>query len=442
MLGSLWKLRSACSALLVLTYLFIGAPPSVAVAQEASGSEDEQQRGGSRGITTTPIDTSEESSDDATDDGEQPTRDEAAGDEADASNSPGDGEQAPPPAAQSQSVAATAEANLAAPPEGEDVYESQEWKPPRKPRFAEFGCPVEVRPASAYVVCVDTHHGRVIHTEIFPRGRRILPPNTPVIVRIYHSENYLVRVKNRGQLGTYVPGVDTSGFEPEEQGARGGGLARMIVTTHTVPPQLPGEAGIEIEVRDVESGDTADTYLVQYIVEKTYVGALRVGVGAVFSGARDGNYEIRTVPGSSQPEITATDPGFATMELVLGYAAFLESDGRPARGCRTQPICLAPYFGIGLLSTTPDEDLRFLSSLYLGLEIEPVRNFSIAVAGVGRRSTRLRNGFEVGSPVDSAASIDDVTTSAYTLGAAVTLSISPQFFKIAASESASTALPF
>lgn len=304
-----------------------------------------------------------------------------------------------------------------------------------------FTCPPAKLAEGTYYVCAEVERGRFRSPTMYPPNRRIIEPNRAIVVAVAHSSRFIVRARGTGVVGIYRPGLDTGDLAEGAPGTRGGEAAprhRRVVTRHVVPPQLPGGGGIQLVLIDTTTGNAVDELSVEFVVEEHYSGALRIGVGAAFGGARDGHYEVRTVPESGQPEVTADSTGFATIELVLGYAAFLESEGRPSRGCRATPWCFAPYFGVGVLSATPDDDVRFLTSLYLGLEIEPVRNFSIAAAAMGRRATRLADGFDVGGPATTGT---DVTTNAFALGFGIVLNLSPSFFKVAASSAASGGLP-
>ncbi|MFT7624079.1 MAG: hypothetical protein ACI9WU_003265, partial [Myxococcota bacterium] len=110
---------------------------------------------------------------------------------------------------------------------------------------------------------------------------------------------------------------------------------------------------------------------------------------------------------------------------------FFERGGRGYSG--TNWAHFAPYVGIGVLSVTGDGAFDALKSIHVGVEWEPTSNFSIALTGVVRRVTRLAGGVTVGSPVTG--DVPTVTEPHFGLG--VVINLSPDFFKIGASQATS-----
>lgn len=309
---------------------------------------------------------------------------------------------------------------------------------PSGPRYQEFGCGPDIagdRYEDFYFVCVDTRDGRIAFADILPSYGKPLLPNRPIMVRVIHESTHKVSVTSTGKIGLYAPGVD-SGSTP----GRGAGSDKVfgagreyeapiewITTQVVIPPMQPGRASVTVKL--FEDGAALDQINLEFVVMKTYSGALRTGISAVSLGAVDGRFALRQFAGSPQPEVVAEPVDPFNLEFVVGYAAFLEDGGRPEIGCKRAPWCFAPYLGVGLLSQDNRDNFKFLSSVHLGIEIEPVKHFSIAATLVGRRVTRLANGYQVGGPAEPGAQIE---TQRYGLGAGLVFNVSPTFFNFAA----------
>ena len=303
------------------------------------------------------------------------------------------------------------------------------------PRYRQFGCGPDVqdrRYKGHYFVCVDTRDGRIAYADVVPSYGRPLLPNKPTLVVVIHQSDHGVAIETNGRTGVFTPGVDRGNGKDGERTFGAGNekyadSAKWVTTTTVIPPLLPGEASVTVKLSNDDG--LLDQKQITMLVQETYSGALRAGIGAVTMGAVDGAYAIRTRAGSPQAEIVAEDPALYNLEFVLGYAAFLDEGGRPAAGCLSAPWCFAPYVGVGVLSQDGRGDYRALSSVHLGLEWQPVRNFSVAATLVGRRTDRLAAGLEVGGP---ALPGDDIITQGYGLGAGIVFNISPSFFRFAA----------
>jgi len=153
----------------------------------------------------------------------------------------------------------------------------------------------------------------------------------------------------------------------------------------------------------------------------------RVGVAGVFFGAVDGKYKARRAQGAAQTELGVADIAPLDIEFVVSFAPYFDAGGRGATGCDAAPWCFAPYIAIGAIAPNSD-DVEFFKSLHLGVEWEPISNFSIAVTGVARRVTRLEDDAHIGVPVFE----DDLpTTQTIGLGLGVVINVSPDFFRIA-----------
>lgn len=314
------------------------------------------------------------------------------------------------------------------------VVAGQEEEEPRRKReqAAEMSaetlergeCP---KARSEVVLCVEIEDGQF--RWILNGGRdQAIPPNEVIRVLVRHRVDHQVQIAMNGTRGILSP----QARDPDmAMSSRGEELEREediapVVTEQRFAPRLPGEAAVALEVYDSD-GALVGALTVEMIVETEYVGAIRLGVGANFLGAVDASYEARTHPGSDQAEVAVSEGGAMDLDLMLGYAAFLGPNGRPARGCES--ICIAPYVGVGVLSSS-EEGLALLKSLHAGIEWEPVPDFSIAFTGVARAVDRLPEGLQVGSPIDG----DTVPTQrSYGLGVGLVLNFSPAFTKLGGS---------
>lgn len=320
-------------------------------------------------------------------------------------------------------------------------------------KLDEFCDPMRT-PARGYLLCVDLAKGADAKvTRIYSRNngdattatlddRRTLLPNRDMLLLVRHRANEDITVTRQGDIGLTKSGTDNQ--------AGGGGTAsggdekpkveekvpcpKAVVTERPFAARKPGRSDVEIKLMDHGTTTAKLVYPVELIVEETYVGAIRLGVAALFNDAVDRSYEARTYPGSKQAEIGATTFGHVNAEIVLGFAPYLfdylkTGEGRPAI---TKGTGLAPYFGIGLLNAN-GTGIELVKSIHLGLEYQFAPSFSLALTGVGRRVNRLPPGFTVGSPVTGTVP----TTTGFGLGVGLVLNFSPEFFKISAQSATS-----
>ena len=216
--------------------------------------------------------------------------------------------------------------------------------------------------------------------------------------------------------------------------SRGGGAAGGVMNFATrvdrrefVPRTGGHSVTVSVSVNSGQGGGMAGQ--TELFVEETYVGAFRVGLAGVFLGGQDAQYGVGLVGNSMQQEVVAQPGDPLNVDIVIGYSAFFDANGRSARGCETAPFCFAPFVGLGLLSPTAD-GVTWLKSIHLGIEWELVPNFAIAVTGAVRRVDRLQEGYVVGGPVPNG--LDGVPTrEAWNVGLGVVLNLSPDFFKVA-----------
>lgn len=286
-----------------------------------------------------------------------------------------------------------------------------------------------------YILCVDTLGSTLEPGSLLPSGH-VINPNIPVLVLVRHERRMRVRVSMGGQVGLFEPGIrDNTGRDGKATAGPGDEPTPpldVIVSRYPFAPRLPGQADIRIRMDEPGKPQTLQSLTLQFIIEKTYAGAIRVGVASVFGGAVDREYAVQTRPGSDQPEIVATSNSAFDLELTLGFAPFLEffNGGRSYFQGRGR-LRFAPYVGIGLLNQKQNA-LETLKSLHLGIEAEPNPHFSVALTLVGRRVTRLSPPASVGSPGDPSG---PPTSTGYQLGVGVVLNVSPDFLRFATMES-------
>ncbi len=259
----------------------------------------------------------------------------------------------------------------------------------------------------------------------------VVPPNTSVKVTVVAPRGTNVNVAMRGTRGLYTPPLDG----PNSVQVGPSGNDGPLVRTWSFASRTPGEADITLTANGV-------TTTVELVVEKSYAGAIRLGLGVVFppgSLNRDRTYQAVQRPGSDQHEIVATDAGPAEFELVLGYAPYAfdfigEGTGRRYVGqtLRERSAGFAPYIGLGALQANAT-GVELLKSIHLGIEWEPQRNFSIAFTLIARRVKRLASGYALEQAVAAGFEIPTRQTIRFAFG--LVLNLSPEFFRFASSNS-------
>lgn len=284
-------------------------------------------------------------------------------------------------------------------------------------------------PRSTLVFCVD-----FLSAEGFPVVRsaghkkaHVIRPNQDVVVKVRHAATAQVSIEMAGTRGLFPPGArNLTGAETVAHSGRGEQPqpVKASVTIQEFAPRQPGDA--DITVRISEEGKPNVVYPIELIVEQTYSGAVRIGIGFPFSGAQDAKYGVVTRSGSEQAEVAAEGFGVTDLELVVGYSVYLDRGGRSlVRGCH--PFCLGPFFGIGVFAPEA-QGSKFIKSAYLGFELELSPNFSASINAVARRVTRLQEGYQVGSAVDGS---EAPVREGIGFGGGVVLTFSPDFLRLA-----------
>jgi len=304
---------------------------------------------------------------------------------------------------------------------------------------AEFACPPAKLPhADMIVVCVDAT-GDTLRYRMVPEGTRLTKPNRYFHIQVLHFVDRRVEVSLGGQIGTYVPG-NRGELRGRSYGGRGGGIGGaqgvdapdLTVSTQTLAPRQPGYAPLTVKLSNLQGEQVGSPLLVEFWIDETYSGAFRMGVAGVFVGGVDQTYQKVTAPNAKQAEIAASGKNPVDVDLVVGYAPYLDAGGRSAAGCENAPFCFSPYFGLGLVSANSEGSAEFFKSVHLGIEWEFTPSFSVAVTGNMRRVSRLAEGYHVGQPIDGEVPTED----RYVFGLGVVINLSPSFLKIGAAGSA------
>ncbi|MCA9516693.1 MAG: hypothetical protein KC635_17245, partial [Myxococcales bacterium] len=265
----------------------------------------------------------------------------------------------------------------------------------------QFACPPPKLPyEDMIVVCVDATQDVLTYT-LRPENARLTKPNRYFYVQVLHFVDRKVEINLGGEVGTWVPGTRGNLRVRADDGGFGGGgiggeqgleVPELTVSTQTLAPRRPGAAPLTVRLKDLEDNPIGSDMLVEFFIDETYSGAFRVGFAGILLGGVDQSYSRTTRPGSQQSELVASKPNPVDVDIVIGYAPYLDAGGRAASGCDNRPFCFSPYFGIGLASASSDGSIDFLKSVHLGIEWELTPSFSIGVTANLRRVTRLAKG--------------------------------------------------
>ena len=336
-----------------------------------------------------------------------------------------------PPDEGAQPVEAPPEVAVAA----QDAQAQKSAKPDTAPLRVDPGdrCPPRDLPDNAIVVCAVVDGERFVSHRIVPNTGGVVRPNKPLVVWVKHPADLRVNIETEGEMGVYYAQIrQPPGMVPHARGGGGPGEVApppRVVTRRTLPPPAPPRFTLTLGLHRPGEEAVLDQLRIELFVERTFSGAIRMGLAGVGLGAVNANYSVGTPQGGKQGQVIANELDPFEYELVVGYAPFFDTGGRPRSGCTYKPWCFAPYLGLGLLSPG-DVGPQFLTSLHLGIEWEPVDAFSIAFTAVGRRVRRLAANRRVGGPADLG---DDLTTSSLALGAGIVFNVSPRFLALSTS---------
>jgi len=280
-----------------------------------------------------------------------------------------------------------------------------------------------------------------------PRFHSILRPNTPLVLAIVHDADAKLEISVDGKRGLYEPGIsdqvtaDAQRLNPDEVPDETPRHPGYSVTHKRIAPQLPGTP-VDIKVTLTPKGGEATEHVLEFEVEKTYLGAVRLGIGLAYSPMSQ-SFQATKAPGSSTYEITTRKITPIDAELVLGFSPFLNPGGRGYQSGRDRRFWqrLAPYIGLGVLATGGNASpIEALTSVHLGLEFEFNKSSSLALNFVLRRGHVLQEGYRVGGPIAaSEVGTDSTVPTKFGLLPAmgIVFNVSPEFLRIARQSSTS-----
>lgn len=271
-------------------------------------------------------------------------------------------------------------------------------------------------------VCKYTKDCKVLSDVVAPPP--VMRANAFLVVTVFAPETCNLRLSLGGQRGVSMPEMTQAALKKEESSKK------CHPTTVRFAPRRPGSADLSIVL--TRGGPTTEV-VTEFEVEPLFYGAVRLGLGLVFRGAVERQYEARLLNGSLQHEVVATDQSAMNPEVVVGFSAYvwdmLHHGGRAYHSeSRWWRLLPNPYLGVAIL-TQGTQGVQTLKSVYLGGDIEFFPQFSVAIAAVARRANRLAPGLQVGGP---ARPDQDLTVERWNWGVAVVVNVAPDFFRFAA----------
>lgn len=275
------------------------------------------------------------------------------------------------------------------------------------------------------VICIDIVNGPKL---VSVPKRNLIAPNRNVRVFLRHREGQAPVVELSGQRGLTIEDINRS-----PPGERGLGVSsddvKTAISSTSFAPRQPGNVDLLIK----EKSESTDALMrLELIVDQRYWGALRFGLGTVVGSFRE--YEATTVAGASTAQIRESKIP-VQFELVTGFAPYLESIWHDGRGYASgENWHLAPFVGFGLVGQS-NSDISALTSFHLGVEVEFMRDFSLALTAVAKRTRWLSDGYTLGSPIESGTAPETFTEPGFAFGGALVLNASPEFLQFATGSS-------
>lgn len=274
-------------------------------------------------------------------------------------------------------------------------------------------------------VCVSTDGSGRFITLLRPRR---LMPGQPLRFVLLGSGQVPLRARQEGAIGyeiefdeqTTIPKGASVNEDPKQP------KPTPTVSVWVFEGRSAGPAPIILE-----DDKGKEVHRVEIVYPSTYFGSLRVGVAVVGLGAVRPEYAAVQTSGSMTYEVAEKAGGNLAFELVLAYSIYPEAmfGGRDYK----QPLFtrnnwgVGPVFGIGAVSVAGNT-VEVFKSLYLGLEFEPVRWFSLSVGPVFRRVDLLADGLHVGSALRDASV---PTKQRIAVGGFLMINFTPRFMKTA-----------
>lgn len=267
-------------------------------------------------------------------------------------------------------------------------------------------------------------------------------------VRVRHWKNVTPALSSTG-AGAALTIPNESGGAPTERNAPGIGASVLtndgdaLVSEFLVAPRAPGALNLVVKFTDVaDLAKPRGEIGAEILVDKAYSGAFRFGLSRVF---KLNDIEYVGVQAERDKPFIITKKVAPPQEVVLGLAIYSQIFGQGGRtyflrNTYSKSHCWVKcpfqwlwrraglYVGIGALSYAPN-NLDFMKSLHLGIELELMPNLSLAFTTAIRRTPILGGGLFVGDEV-STASVN--TSNTYRAGIGLVLNISTDFLKFAA----------
>lgn len=291
-----------------------------------------------------------------------------------------------------------------------------------------------------YRICVD--QARTGVPEIVAIGNTVIRPNVHGKIFVRHRSDVVVIPATTGSSVAITRASLESGKVDAFVVSAGvmttsSTTDNISTTTVLVTPHAPGAFHIALMFADAaDQTKTKGQIHIDLLVDQTYFGGLRVGLGKVFS-ADDSKFEAVTLPNATAATVQRREVG--QIELVVGGTLYLDGfrNGRTytlsyGSGLTALGNWLARhtglYFGAGVLSFAADK-VDLLRSLHLGLDVQINRNVSIGLSLAFRRGEQLDNGYMIGDP---APATGVPTRADYSQGYGLILNLNTEFFAFAA----------
>lgn len=252
------------------------------------------------------------------------------------------------------------------------------------------------------------------------RSRRYDRDGEPIAVDVFAvgAGTYL-EVATRHLPGQQVQLELGEGPAPEAVPQSEAGMVVRETSRRVLPPPRTGShhlsASIDGQVRASRSIEVADRYF----------GAIRLGLAVTGPASRA--YTTGEADDTGMAPIERRRGDRVDGELVVGFAPFLEPEGRDY--LLDSPLRLAPQIGLGLLAAN-GSSVRFtaLQSYHLGGEVEFAPGLALSTSLTLRRVPRLPKGLDEGDRI--AATTDVETVGAIRPGLSLALSYSPKVLRL------------
>ncbi len=259
----------------------------------------------------------------------------------------------------------------------------------------------------------------------------VIRANTSFTVVACIASEHTLRGTLSGTVGLTDPAIDDQSNGGPRQGgpqtSSTGAPTNLRVVRLSFAPRRPGALELALKLR-TRANTLVDELQTELIVEQTYSGALRLGIGVPLYAVQR-TYTAELAPGSAHHEIVGSGSD-VDVELVITFAGFLEA----LYGGRSYTSSGSNFFerwglfvAAGVLAPSA-EGVRFLTSFYVGIELEIIRSLSFGVGFVLRRVDRLISGYSVGDAVLDGTRLSGES---WEPGLGFVIGVSPEFLQFA-----------